>query len=101
MWKNGNLSRQAPTTGRWHNRSLIIKKRKMKSIILIAAVILSSAAMAQNTSVRPFRVNIPEQALVDLRHRIAATKWPGEETVPDATQGVRLQTMHALAHYWQ
>jgi len=73
----------------------------MKTIIFIAISIISFAAVAQDTSVRHFRVNVPEQALVDLRHRIAATKWPGEETVPDATQGVRLNTMRVLAYYWQ
>jgi pimeloyl-ACP methyl ester carboxylesterase len=59
------------------------------------------AAFAEDTSIRVFRIDIPEAALVDLRRRIAATKWPSQETVPDATQGVQLKTMQALAHYWQ
>ena len=52
------------------------------------------------SEVRPFRVNIPEEAFVDLRRRIAATRWPEKETVADASQGVQLATMQALARYW-
>jgi pimeloyl-ACP methyl ester carboxylesterase len=52
------------------------------------------------TAVRPFRVNVPEAALTDLRRRIDATVWPDPETVTDASQGVQLATMKALALYW-
>jgi pimeloyl-ACP methyl ester carboxylesterase len=55
---------------------------------------------AADTSVHAFRIHIPEQALVDLRQRIAATKWPEQETVADASQGVQLATMQRLAKYW-
>jgi pimeloyl-ACP methyl ester carboxylesterase len=55
---------------------------------------------AADASIHPFRINIPEQALVDLRRRIAATKWPEQETVADASQGVQLATMQRLARYW-
>ena len=51
-------------------------------------------------TIRPFRVDIPEEALVDLRRRIAAMRWPDRETVADESQGVRLETMQALARYW-
>ena len=51
--------------------------------------------------IRPFHISVSEGELVDLRRRIAATKWPDRETVTDATQGVRLSTMRALASYWQ
>src|SRR5439155_13966086 len=52
------------------------------------------------TAVRPFRVDIPEEQLVDLRRRIAATRWPERETVADDTQGVQLATIQELARYW-
>lgn len=52
-------------------------------------------------AIRPFRVAIPQEALVDLRRRIAATRWPARETVTDASQGVRLATMQQLASYWE
>lgn len=50
--------------------------------------------------IRPFNVNVPEAELTELRRRILATRWPGRETVTDATQGVQLATMQALARYW-
>ena len=51
-------------------------------------------------AIRPFHVNVPETELVELRRRINATKWPEKETVTDATQGVQLATIQALARYW-
>jgi pimeloyl-ACP methyl ester carboxylesterase len=53
-----------------------------------------------NAVMRPFRVNVPDEQLVDLRRRIAATKWPSKESVGDDTQGVQLATMQKLANYW-
>src|ERR671920_1398154 len=49
---------------------------------------------------RPFRINIPEADLVDLRRRIAATRWPERETVADQSQGVQLATLQSLVRYW-
>ena len=51
-------------------------------------------------TIRPFRVNVPEAELTELRKRIEATRWPERETVPDASQGVQLATMQKLARYW-
>jgi pimeloyl-ACP methyl ester carboxylesterase len=50
--------------------------------------------------IRPFHVSIPEAELADLRRRVKATKWPENETVNDATQGVQSATMKKLAGYW-
>jgi pimeloyl-ACP methyl ester carboxylesterase len=55
----------------------------------------------QDTALRPFRINVPEEALVDLRRRLAATRWPDRETVTDDSQGAQLATMQELARYWQ
>src|SRR5271165_1537453 len=52
-------------------------------------------------SIRPFRIDIPEEALVDLRNRLAATRLPEQETVSDSTQGVPLKTIKQLLQYWQ
>src|SRR5579862_1632834 len=54
----------------------------------------------EKTAIRPFHVNVPETELTELRRRINATKFPDRETVTDATQGVQLATMQALARYW-
>jgi len=51
-------------------------------------------------SIRPFRVNIAEADLVELRRRVTATRLPETETVGDASQGVQLATIQKLAHYW-
>lgn len=59
------------------------------------------AAAAAGNDIRPFQVTFPEEALIDLRRRIAATRWPDQETVSDDSQGVRLATIQKLAQYWQ
>jgi hypothetical protein len=51
-------------------------------------------------AIRPFHVNFPETDLTDLHRRINATKWPERETVTDASQGVQLATIQAVARYW-
>jgi pimeloyl-ACP methyl ester carboxylesterase len=61
---------------------------------------LHSAAAVEREAVRPFRINIPEEQLVDLRRRVKATRWPDKETVTDPSQGVQLATIQQLARYW-
>ncbi len=51
-------------------------------------------------AIRPFPVNVPEAEVTESRRLINATKWPERETVPDASQGVQLATIQALARYW-
>jgi pimeloyl-ACP methyl ester carboxylesterase len=52
------------------------------------------------TTIRPFHVDIPDEALDDLRRRIAATRLPSKELVADRSQGVQLATIQELARYW-
>ena len=59
----------------------------------------AETSMARS-DVRPFRVDVPEEDLVELRRRIAAARWPEKETVADPSQGVQLATMQELARYW-
>ena len=61
---------------------------------------IRAATATGSDAIRPFRVNVPEADLADLRKRIAATKWPDREQVGDDTQGVQLATMQKLAQYW-
>ncbi|PYM85030.1 MAG: multidrug MFS transporter [Candidatus Rokuibacteriota bacterium] len=79
-----------------------IRFTALASIITVAAMTFAVPTYAQteDTSIRSFRMNIPKQALADLSQRVAATKFPERETVTDATQGVQLATMRALASYW-
>ncbi|WP_333863466.1 epoxide hydrolase family protein [Sphingobacterium sp.] len=51
-------------------------------------------------SIRPFRIQIPDEKIMDLKQRIRNTKWPDRELVRDETQGVELATMKSLAAYW-
>ncbi len=60
----------------------------------------ASAQPHEDRSIRPFRVNIPEEQLVDLRRRIAATRWPDQETVNDQSQGIQLAKIKPLVAYW-
>jgi len=53
-----------------------------------------------DTNVRPFRIDVPQEALDELRRRIQATRWPSKELVPDRSQGVQLATMEELARFW-
>jgi pimeloyl-ACP methyl ester carboxylesterase len=93
-----------------------MKKNKLAETILTGAVVIMGATgNAQSgpvtnekiadprtsSEIRPFHVHFSDEALADLRRRVGATKWPGKELVADATQGVQLATMQALAHYWQ
>jgi pimeloyl-ACP methyl ester carboxylesterase len=55
---------------------------------------------AEDISIRPFRIQVPDTALADLRRRILATQWPEKETVDDQSQGVPLATVQELARYW-
>ena len=54
---------------------------------------LLSSTVESATEIRPFDVDVPDEALEDLRRRIAATQWPEKETVADQSQGVQLATM--------
>jgi hypothetical protein len=56
--------------------------------------------LTEDKSIHPFRISVPEAQLIDLRKRIAATRWPDKETVNDESQGIRLAEMQALVHYW-
>ena len=61
---------------------------------------VEQASGTDQRGIRPYRVNVPEVELADLRRRINATRWPERETVADDSQGVRLATMQKLARYW-
>src|SRR5271155_1986510 len=67
-----------------------------------AASLIPAAARAvtQDDAIRPFHVDVPEDALADLRRRIATTRWPDRETVSDESQGVPLAMTQELVRYW-
>src|SRR5436305_884565 len=57
--------------------------------------------VADDTSIRPFRVNVPDEDLAELHRRIAASRLPSKELVADRSQGVQLATIQELARYWE
>jgi len=62
--------------------------------------VIERKAESSAAEIRPFRINIPEKVLVDLRQRIATTRWPSKELIADPSQGVQLATIQALMRYW-
>jgi pimeloyl-ACP methyl ester carboxylesterase len=71
------------------------------SLQTIEATRSKTAQASEKTAIRSFHVNpVPEAELTEMRRRINATRWPERETVTDASQGVQLATMQALARYW-
>src|SRR3712207_2228269 len=59
-----------------------------------------TSPVGEGVAVRPFRIDVPEEDIVDLRRRIAATRWPDEETVSDRSQGVQLAKLQPLVEFW-
>src|SRR5487761_1887220 len=59
-----------------------------------------SGLMSNETEIRPFRVDVPDEAIAELRRRIAATRSPSREVVADRSQGVQLATIQELTRYW-
>jgi len=66
----------------------------------IGSVPAKQRTTTTDSSIRPFRANVPEAAVVDLKRRLAATRWPDKETVADASQGAQLAKLQELVRYW-
>jgi pimeloyl-ACP methyl ester carboxylesterase len=95
----------------WRTRSVVSWRRLfahaaigLLTLTTCVIPVLADEGLAAGASdpdaIRPFQYHAPESALIDLRQRIAATRWPDQETVTDASQGVQLATIKELAHYW-
>jgi pimeloyl-ACP methyl ester carboxylesterase len=57
--------------------------------------------MAEDAAIRPFRIDVPDQVLDDLRRRLEQTRWPEQELVDDWSQGAPLSWIQDMCHYWQ
>lgn len=66
----------------------------------VISMVPKALGAASAEAIRPFKINIPQEQLDDLRRRVAATRWPDKETVQDHSQGVQLATTQKLAQYW-
>jgi pimeloyl-ACP methyl ester carboxylesterase len=88
-------------THHWQAPSLAPQEQKgATAMTTLPSSSAQTAPAGDAAAIRPFRVDMPEAALVDLRQRVAATIWPERETVADDSQGVRLATIQKLARYW-
>ena len=99
-------------TGKKSNQALQLSRRSL--LVGGAAIGLSTAilplvanaadaidAVSAAGAIRPFRAEIPETAIIDLRQRLAVTRWPEDETVADRSQGVQSARLRNLVSYWQ
>src|SRR5712671_4669361 len=80
-------------------RSVLAASAAALGVAVLAGQSVFSSAIG-DTGIRPFQVHVPEAALVDLRRRIAETRWPDKETVADQSQGAQLAKLQALVRYW-
>jgi pimeloyl-ACP methyl ester carboxylesterase len=85
-----------------HRRRRLLNTAAMGIAVGGAAKLLPSqlVAAAAADAIRPFRVDVPDEQLVDLRRRIAATRWPDKETVSDRSQGNQLGKLQEIIRYW-
>jgi Epoxide hydrolase N terminus len=80
-----------------------------RDLLVAAAALGASTSLPANgraaepsgpKEIRPFRIEVPEEALVDLRRRVAMTRWPDKQTVSDESRGVPLAWIQEIAGYW-
>jgi pimeloyl-ACP methyl ester carboxylesterase len=84
-----------------YGRRRLLSAAAMSAVAGVAGLFPSQLAAASvGDAVRPFRVDVSEEQLADLRRRIAATRWPDQETVNDPSQGIQLARIQELVHYW-
>ena len=86
------MSAASPT-----RRDLVAISAAVGAVSLLSA---HTAVAAESNAIRPFRIDLPEAELIDLRRRIAATRWPDRETVNDQSQGIQLAKLQGLVRYW-
>ena len=96
------MAANTPSNGVDHGRRRFVGLVTTSIAAAGAASILSTklATAAGDDAIRPFRVNISEEQLVDLRRRLNATRWPDRETIADQSQGVPLARLQELVRYW-
>jgi len=83
-----------------HRRRLLTATAMGLAAAAAASVFPAPAPAAESDAIRPFRIDIPDADLVDLRRRLLATRWPDRETVADQSQGVQLAKLRELVRYW-
>jgi pimeloyl-ACP methyl ester carboxylesterase len=105
--KSGNAGKRVwPRVALLMGATIALVQTQMEARAADAAIGGASATEVQAKTergadaIRPFHVHFPDEALTDLKRRIAATRWPDKEIVTDQSQGVQLATVQKLARYW-
>ena len=83
-----------------HDRRRFVGTAAVSVVAAASLFPIFQARAAEGDAVRPFRSNVPDEQLADLRRRIAATRWPDRETVNDRSQGAQLAKLQELVRYW-
>src|SRR3954467_15025769 len=98
-----NMTTQARTDILNPDRRQLLSQAAMTAVAASVSSLLPLHSVKAGVSgaVRPFHVSVPEQDLLDLRRRLAATRWPDREIVAKQSQGVQLTTVQQLVSYWQ
>jgi Epoxide hydrolase N terminus len=94
------VTRERGRSLRRENLGNRVVRNRSRELAAKETVMAKLADVVEATAIRPFHVSTPEAELTELRRRINATRWPDRETVTDASQGVQLAFMQALARYW-
>jgi pimeloyl-ACP methyl ester carboxylesterase len=84
----------------WHGFLVASAAALSTGLLVLAASSYAQTTATSETALRPFKVQIPQSALDDLRRRIGSTRWPDRETVEDRAQGVQLAKLQELVRYW-
>ena len=83
-----------------HDRRRFVGTAAVSIVAAASLFPIFQAIAAEDDAIRPFRSNVPDEQLADLRRRIAATRWPDRETVNDRSQGAQLAKLQELVRYW-
>jgi hypothetical protein len=90
---------QAATTSR-DERATLNRSTTMTELNTVDVPRGAPSLPTATEHIRPFRINVSDDAVTDLRRRLQATRWPTKELVKDRSQGVQLATLKELARYW-
>ena len=82
----------------WTSRRRLLGAAPTAGVVGLMPAALRAAPAGD--AIRPFRVNVPNADLDDMRRRVLATRWPAKETVADQSQGVQLAKLQRLVRYW-
>src|SRR5580698_7525145 len=73
----------------------------LAALLLFSSIALGQAHVPELTTIRPFKMHVPNQILIDLRHRLAETKWPDQLPGTTWEYGADIKKVRELAEYWQ